>query len=366
MRRGAGARRIVMVIGTANLGGAEGQMTRLAAELKQRGEDVRLAFLNRGGPLTTRLDEAGVWWRPMAPQWLPSSTLRRMVALVRLAILLSRTRPDVVVAWLPGAIMPTLPLARVFAPRARRVAGLRGTIFDDEFRLTAPLLRSAMRRADAVTINSSALAELATRWGAPPDRIRLLVNGVTPPSQRAHPEIEPPTAVVVANYRWYKGHDTLLKALSTVRSPLQVRLCGEGDPSTVERVVAELGLGDRVHLVPTPADIPRELAAAQLAIHPSNLEGMSNAILEQVATGLPVVATDVGATRLMVRDGVNGLVVAPGDHEAMSQAVERLAADAPLRVRMGAESVGVSEQFLWPQCVAAYQALFDEIVGGPR
>ena len=355
------SRRIVMVIGTASLGGAEGQMTRLAVELSQRGEDVRMAFLNRGGPLTNQLDAAGVWWRLMGTPWLPSSTLRRIVALVRLTFLLLRTRPDVVVAWLPGAIMPTLPLARVFAPGARRVAGLRGTIFDQEFRFTAPLLRSALRRAHVVTVNSSALTELATRWGAVADRVRLLVNGVTPPVERAHPGTEPPTAVVVANYRWYKGHDTLLKALSTVRAPLQVRLCGDGDRSAVEREVAELGLGDRVHLVDTPADVPRELAAAQLAIHPSNLEGMSNAILEQVATGLPIVATDVGATRLMVHDGVNGFVVAPGDPEAMSEAVDRLASDAALRTRMGAESIRVSEQYLWPACVAAYQQLFDEI-----
>ena len=131
--------------------------------------------------------------------------------------------------------------------------------------------------------------------------------------------------------------------------------------------MAELGLGDRVHLVDAPADVPRELAAAQLAIHPSNLEGMSNAILEQVATGLPIVATDVGATRLMVLDGVNGLVgVAPGDHEAMSEAIDRLAGDAALRTRMGTESIRVSEQFLWPACVDAYQDLFDEVTGGKR
>jgi glycosyltransferase involved in cell wall biosynthesis len=188
------------------------------------------------------------------------------------------------------------------------------------------------------------------------------------PSAEADVAVAPPTAVVVANFRWYKGHDVLIDALAMVTAPLRVRLAGEGTERipTATRAVQK-GIDDRVELVDLPADVPAELGAAQFAIHPSRQEGMSNAILEELSHGLPVVATDVGGTSLLVDDGVNGFLVPAGDEVALAKRIEELAGSPELRRTMSIAARQKASDFDWTACCDAYEKLFDDLLarGGP-
>src|SRR5664280_2485124 len=125
MRDSASRLRVVLVIGSADRGGAEHQLVRLAARLLARGLDVRVWFLARSGPLTEELDEAHVPWEVLRPGSLPSSTASPIVTALRMGSRLAHQQPDVVFAWLPGAIWMTLTLAALLT-RAKRVAALRG------------------------------------------------------------------------------------------------------------------------------------------------------------------------------------------------------------------------------------------------
>src|SRR5262249_4735618 len=84
------------------------------------------------------------------------------------------------------------------------------------------------------------------------------------------------------------------------------------------------------------ADVPGFLAGLDVAVLPSRAEGMSNALLEYMAAGRPVVATPVGATPEVIEDGVHGLLVQPGDPEALAAAIGRLLSDLALASRLGA------------------------------
>jgi glycosyltransferase involved in cell wall biosynthesis len=140
-------------------------------------------------------------------------------------------------------------------------------------------------------------------------------------------------------------------------------LIGEGDKleETRQRAI-ERGVLDRVEFVDPPAPVEAELHAAQFAIHPSRTEGLSNAILEELAAGLPVIATDVGGTRLLVEDGVNGFVVPPGDEHQLAKRLAELAASPDLRSGMALEARQRVHAFDWRTCTDKYIGLFEAAI----
>lgn len=356
-----GGRSIVLAIGSANKGGAEGQLVRTACLLAERGHRVRVLFLVGGGPLTDVLDAAGIEWAIGRPTVVPTSTGRNVAIVPNTARILRRWQPDVVYAWLSGAIWPVF-LASAGMPVAR-VAAFRGEVFPTRLGVAPWLFRRAIAKADAVTVNAPHLHEYAVSWGSHPERTYFIANGVDLPNWTADPAPQPPVAVVVANFRWYKGHDVLVEALGNVTTPLEVRLLGEGalrEPT--RQALADHGVSHRVVFVDHPADVLRELKAAQFAIHPSRTEGLSNAILEQMAAGLGVVATDVGGNGVLVRDGVNGNLVRVGDSAALAQAIDLLAGDPGLRSRYGAASRQSVVEFSWDRCVDRAEAVLEDAI----
>jgi glycosyltransferase involved in cell wall biosynthesis len=191
----------------------------------------------------------------------------------------------------------------------------------------------------------------------------VVPNGLTAMPPASDVGLQPPTAVVVANFIGYKGHSVLVDALALCRAELRVRLVGTGPAlGEVLQRAAAAGVAGRISVAPPPADVGAELASAQFAVHPSLTEGLSNAILEELSAGLAVVATDVGGVRSQVTDGVNGLIVPPGDAAALARSIDRLALAPDERVRLGANARAAASDFTWDSCSAAHLALYDRLV----
>lgn len=357
--------KLALVIGGAGQGGAEGQLVRLAVEMQQRGVEVRVWFLMAGGPLTRRLDEHGVEWEVFRrTTGVPTSTGRNIAALAKLGARMRHWQPDIVFSWMSGTISCVLPMAMVLTS-ARRVAAFRGVAFTRPTRVMHVGLRFAVSRADAVTANAPWLTDLAQDWGAPASRVHLIPNGVDLPAETADVTRQPPVAVVVANFQTYKGQEWLIEALARVEPRLAVRMVGVGARREACQELAHR-LGVDVTFVEPPADVPAELRRAQLAIHPSFTEGLSNAILEELSWGLPVVATNVGGTPLLVQPGGNGCLVEVGDTDALVQAVTTVASSPTLRSRMGAASRRKAADFSWAACADAYLRLFTGLLAPDR
>jgi colanic acid/amylovoran biosynthesis glycosyltransferase len=146
---------------------------------------------------------------------------------------------------------------------------------------------------------------------------------------------------------------------------VELEIIGEGvDRQRLLFGIQDLGLSDCVRLSGgLPADVVRErLQNADLFLLSSVSEGLSNAALEAMATGLPVVTTDCGGMREAVSDGVEGFVVPVRDVERMAAALGRLAEDAELRVRMGAAArVRVLKEFTLEGQVRAFTELLEEV-----
>lgn len=358
--------RVTLVIGTAATGGAEGQLVRLAGVLHRRGISVKVLFTRAGGPLTDVLDKAGVPWHVASFARFPSSTVVLMSELIGVAKFLRREQPDIVFAWLGGAVWKALPIAKAFT-KAKRIAAFRGVIPAAEIGRFAGILRRAVIGADAITVNSPPLFDEAIRWGGEPAKTTYIPNAVEIPTEIADVSANPPTAVVVANFQPYKGHRTLIKAISEVDADLRVRLVGAGsERDAVKRSVTELGLDDRIEFADVPADVPREIRSAQFAIHPSLREGMPNAILEELSWGLPVVATDVGATSVLIDDAVNGYLVPPDDPLALTKYIEELAKNPRLRAQMAERSRAKALEFSWQKCADRYMELFHSVLDRSR
>ena len=363
-------RRVLFIIGSGAVGGRELQLVELARGLRAKGWEPGVVFLDRGGPVAEMLGDAGI------PIWLPPTWTYRRIGGLRLigrslisaSLALPRSvrahQPDVVHAMLFTSVWLGLPLSRRLQPSSKRVAGVYGftelkpTIF-------RRLYGRALRKADFIVANAPhLLAENQAEFGLQGTGVGVIANGVCTPSQTSDPAVDPPVAVTVANFHTYKGHSDLLHAIAMLHESVRfnVRLCGVGtERDRMAELVDRLGIASKVTFVPPPANIADELLQAQFAIHPSHTEGLSNAILEELASGLPVVAYDVGGNGHLIEHGVNGFLHPVGDVSSLAASIEQLARDPELRRRMGAAARRGASRFGWDRCIAEHIALYESL-----
>jgi len=236
------------------------------------------------------------------------------------------------------------------------------------------LLVLASRRADRVLVNALTIRDLVIREGVAADRVAVVRNGVDLEELDAQgaagpdaPAPLPGAFVQVANmHHPVKGQGDLLQALREVlRTHPEARLVlvGEGvRRPLLEREARRLGIADRVHFLGHRRDVPAILARAVAGVSASHAEGISNAILEAMAMRLPVVATAVGGTPEIVREGQSGFLVPPGAPAALARRMVDLLEREALRRRMGAAGRRIVEkEFGVAQMRLSYEALYHEL-----
>ncbi|WGX95211.1 glycosyltransferase family 4 protein [Nocardioides sp. L-11A] len=256
--------------------------------------------------------------------------------------------PDQLAGLVPG----NLPMAP--ARRRDRLAYLTGE------RLLAATPRTA------VVTPCEALSAYARREvGLPPTRVRTVPNGVG----RAWLDAPVPgprrTGVAAA---WLGVMEPVKRVPELVRAAarvpdLDLHLVGDGpERARVESAVAGAGSADRVRLLGFRPDPVTHLRAADLLVLASAAEACPMALLQAMASGLPVVATRVGGVPEIVRDGIDGLLVDAGSEDQLVTALRTLSADAALRARMGAAARRrVIERFTAERCARALLAVYEEV-----
>lgn len=174
-------------------------------------------------------------------------------------------------------------------------------------------------------------------------------------------------AICVGGLSWPKDHEHALLALRKaldLGADLHLDLVGDGgERQHLRFVIDDLGLHGRGRLLGrrSPDEVASDLRAADILLHTSSSEGISNAVLEGMASGLAVVTTDAGGMREAVRDGIDGFVVGVRDADATAAALVRLAADAELRSRMGAAGrARIEADFRLDQQIVAFERLLSE------
>ena len=176
-----------------------------------------------------------------------------------------------------------------------------------------------------------------------------------------------PLVLFVGRFRYYKGLRVLLEAMARVRGTL-VLVGGGGEETELRRLHARLGLGDRVRFAGSldEAGLLAHYRAADVAVLPSTLaaEAFGLVLIEAMASGLPVVSTELGTgTSFVNRHDETGLVVPPGDAEALAAALNRLLADPDLRRRMGEAGYRkVEDKYRWEAIIDRWEAIYHEIL----
>ncbi len=256
--------------------------------------------------------------------------------------------------------------------------------------------------ADSIVVNASAIREWLVADGYPASKITVIRNGVDvhrygPRGDGARLRQEfslPPKAplvVMLSRLNPKKGIECFIEAAARVhaRQPEACFLAvGEAyrrdeggfktDPvyrGKLEARVAQLGLKDHFRFTGMREDVPEILAAAAVSVLPSYSEGVSNTLLESMSAGVPVVATRVGGTPEVIRDGQHGLLVEAGDAPAVANAICRVLEDEVLAARLGTEARQRMEQeFAFEVVVRRTQDLYQELLaaktgrrnGGPH
>lgn len=175
------------------------------------------------------------------------------------------------------------------------------------------------------------------------------------------------TLAMAAQFIARKGHRTLLAALPAVLAAhprTRVLLFGRGpEEPEIRALAARAGLSERIVFAGFRDDLPRLLPAVDVMVHPASMEGLGVALLQAAACGLPIVAGRAGGIPEVVRPGLNGELIEPGDHAALAAHLNRLLGDAALRRRYGeAGRAMVLAGFSVEAMVERHRALYRALV----
>ncbi len=263
--------------------------------------------------------------------------------------------------WYGVPLLLTAHLGSLAAlPQPQRLAA---TLYERTF---GTCLLSSARRVIAV---SEDVGTHLRRLRVPSSRISVIPNGVD--TERFHPALRPqgnrPVIVSVGRLIANKGQHVLLEAAARVRAQgydFELRLIGDGPSRQVLAAQAErLGLGDCVQFLGEQSRVEDALRDADIFARASFTEGMSLAVLEAMATGLACVVTDVSGSRELIRDGRDGVIVPPGDVEALASALSELILDGQRRTRLGDAARSRAEAFGWDAVADATFAEFRRVAG---
>lgn len=206
-----------------------------------------------------------------------------------------------------------------------------------------PADKLIVRRFAMCIAVSSQIGDTLVRWGCRPERVRVILNGIEAQDYRRDDQVRaevrdelgvgPEEIVVgaVGRVERQKRFDVLLEAVARFRSKrpnLRAFVVGDGSlRGEIERRAKRLGLGEYCQLLGHRSDMGRVYQAFDIVVQSSDYEGTPTVVVEAMAVGIPVVATDVGGTAELAYDGVHALLVPRSHPEALAEAIERTLSD---------------------------------------
>lgn len=228
-----------------------------------------------------------------------------------------------------------------------------------------PVLRAAAR---VVVFTAGQRSAVSARYGIDPARIAVIPNGVEEkffnPARRL-PRARP-RLLFVGRLAVQKNIPLLLGALAGISDRFETTLAGDGElEARLKDLAARLELKNvTFHGRADGAELRDLYRSADIFVLPSEREGMPLVLLEALAAGLPVVATDIPGNRDVIVDGVHGVLVPSGDASALRKALLSVSADLRGYQRMSAASRGLAAQYSWAAVGAAVEKLYAAVGAG--
>jgi glycosyltransferase involved in cell wall biosynthesis len=362
--------KLLLLIPTLDRSGAEKQFTLLATRLPREEFDVHAVTLTRTGPYESVLRDAGVRLTSL------NKRLRiDPIALWRLKSLLDAERPDILHSWIFAANAYGRLVAGAL-PRPKVIVSERCV---DSWKSGWQLWldRQQIGRTTRLVGNSASVADFYRGLGVPPEKITVIPNAVEipdgPPTDRDRGLAEfqiPPGSRVIGFVgrlaRQKRVHDIIwaMQLLQQLTDRVYLLLVGEGpEGNDLIGLARHVGCEHLVRFAGYRADAPRLIGLCNVFWLASEFEGMSNSVMEAMAAGVPVVASDIPPNRELVVDGETGFLVRVGDSVGMAQFTDRILADPSLAQRLGAAGQKrMRAHFSLDRMVAAHAELYREVL----
>ena len=381
--------RILKFVALFGCGGTERQFLNLGLSLDRSQFDLRFACMKRQGRFLEEVETRGILVDEYRLKRFAS--MRCAAQQVRLARNIVRHRVDVVHAYNFYGNVFAVPAARLAAAPVV-IASIR----DQGVYLTSrqkAVQRHVCRLADRILVNADSIRDWLVREGYPARRIVVIRNGIdlsqfpgrgaVAPGDDLRRQIgissDAPLIATVSRLSPSKGIEHFLDAVAVVvaRHPsAHALVIGEGLTTKNGVVVTDrayvsslherarrLGIADRVTFTGYRSDIPAVLSQVSVSVLPSLSEGLSNAVLESMAAGAPVVATRVGGTPEIVAHGSTGLLVPAADARALAEGMGHLLDEPTKAAAMGvAGRRSVEDRFSMGQMVQATEDVYRDLL----
>jgi len=361
-------RPVLLVGDTLNMGGTERQFCEVACGLARSSWKVHVACLRAEGPLRARLEEAGMQPWSCGEGSLKSPALVR--GIWRLARYIRLHGIQLVHSFdfysnVYGVLAGRLASTRAIIASQRDLGDLRSPL---QCRINGVMLRLAHH----VLANSQAAADRACERGTLRlERLVVVPNGLDTAMftclERGADKARLRVFGAVANLRPEKGLGDLIRAAGFLRSQypdLRVVIWGEGPlRPDLEALIRNLALDDIVQLPGHAHRAEEALAAMDAFVLPSLSESCSNSLMEAMAVGLPVIASNAGGNPELVVDGGTGVLVRPGDPAHLAQAMARLMDHPALAAALGAQAAQrIRAEFTLAKMLTGVETLYTSAV----
>lgn len=365
--------KLMLLIPTLDQSGAEKQLTLLACHLPRDEFDVHVVALTRGGPFADELLQHGVRQTVLGKRWKFDP-----FALWQLRKLIRAEQPDILHTWLFAAnAYGRLVAGPSLSPRPKVIVSERCVdVWKAGWQVW--LDRKLIDGTDRLVANSEAVAEFYRSLGFPAERMCVIRNGIEIPEltpfnrDAVLAELEIPAGVPVIGFvgrlAKQKRVDDLVFAMALVailRPDVHLLLVGDGsERDKLMKFARDLNVDHLIRFAGHQPDAEELLRVMNVFWLASDFEGQSNSLMEAMAAGLPVVATDIPPNRELVVDGETGFLVRVGDRVAFQQFTDRLLADPELARRLGnAGRERMRREFSIDSLVASHVKLYREVVG---
>lgn len=360
-------------------GGAGNASAHIARHLAKMGHKVSFVTSRFGKLPQTEQDEGVTVYRIPALRLKQdrSTAIEQIIFIIAASIwtlgMVSHFKPHVSLAFfgMPSGAVTWLikqvyRIPYVVSLRGGDVPGFRPYDFDVYHKMLSPLLRIIWKDASSIVANSNGLRDLAMKFDSRFE-IPIIPNGVDVANTKAgERDWSFPRLLSAGRLVHQKGLDLAMRALADLKDvEWEWRIAGDGPQMEMLKSLAkEFGMNGRVTFLgwQSREQLMEQYRQANLFLFPSRHEGMPNAVLEAMASGLPVIASRISGNEELVVDGKTGLLVPSEDIGSLREALKKLLNEGPLRKEMGQASCHrVEEHYTWESTASQYALLLERV-----
>jgi glycosyltransferase involved in cell wall biosynthesis len=348
-------RRILLLLTDLEIGGTPTVVREIARRLHgPPNVSIHVACLGRAGPIAQQIQQSGI-----AVTALNAKSRADWKVFRQLNQLIRRERFDAVLSFLVHA-NAAAAVSSFFCPGVRYLQSIQTTQLHPRWHWFVQKLAS--HRADRIVVPSPSTAEVAHKKAdVPNEKIVVIPNGVDVPHERPPLKFgQPPHRVVfIGRLDPVKRLPDLLQAVKLLNGFVHLDVYGDGiERSKLARQIDESQIAPLVTMRGSINGPQEALRDAELLILPSEAEGFGLVLIEAMAAGVPVVATDVPGIRDVVQNEITGLLVPVGSPEALANAIRRVLEDHVLAQRLAAAAwADVRKRFTWDAAIEGYRKM---------